>query len=123
MAGEIIQHHQVAWPQGRGQEVLAESGEAETVEWPVEDHRGASAIERHGMYECGGLPVPAGNLLHQTRAALGPTSQPRQVGFDPRLVHEDEPLGIHFGLTRTPVGALLGDVWAILLSGPRRLFL
>ena len=46
----------------------------------------------------------------------------RHVGRGPRLVDEDETLGIEIGLALEPVFTPLQDIRAILLAGVRGLF-
>ena len=105
--------------QSRGQEVFAETGKANAVDRPVQNHRRAGAVERHGVNQRVDMPVSARNRFDQSCAALGPATNPAHVRLQPGFIHEYEPLGIDLHLTGAPVGALYGDVWAILLGSPR----
>src|SRR5437660_6378771 len=109
--------------QSRGEEVLAESGKADTVDRPVQNHRRARAVQRHSMNQRVDVPVSARDRFYQPRAALSPATKPAHVGLQSGFIHKNEPLGIDLGLTRMPICPFYGDIGTILLGSPGRLFL
>lgn len=122
MAGEIVQYHQVAGVQSRGQEVLAKTGESDAIDRPIENHGGPRAVQSHAMNQRVGLPVSAGNRFHQTVAPFRPAAKSSHVGFQTGFIDENQLFGIDLSLATAPVRPLDRDVLSILLRGPRRLF-
>lgn len=119
VAREIVEYYEIARPQIRREELLAEAGKAESIDWTVEHHRGPRPLETDGMHQRVGLPVTAGNRINQPLAAGGPASKPGHVRLQGCFVDEYEPLGIDVVLARLPIRAPPGDVGAVLFGGAR----
>jgi hypothetical protein len=119
VAREIVEHHEIAMPQMRREELFAEAGKAASVDRAIENHRGPCPLETDGMHQRVGLPVTAGNRADQPLAAGGPASKPSHVRLQACFVDEHEPLGIDVILAGLPIGAPLSDVGAVLFGGAR----
>lgn len=117
MAPQIVEHHEIARLQTRREDLFAEAGKAESVDWTVENHRGPRPIEADGMHQRVGLPVTAGNRVDQPLAPGGPASKPGHVRLQACFIDEHEPLGIDVVLAALPIRAPLGDVGAVLFRG------
>lgn len=119
VAREIVEHHEIARPQMRREDLFAEAGKAESVDRTVENHRGPRPLETDGMHQRVSLPVTAGNRVDQPLAGGGPASQPSHARLQACFVDEHEPLGIDVVLAGLPISAPLGDVGAVLFGGAR----
>jgi hypothetical protein len=96
--------------------------EGVAIHRPVEQHRGAQAIETQAGGEGGGLPMAMGHAGAATFASHGPPPQPGHLGRGTGLIDEDELLGIEIGLAVEPHLAAGCDVRPLLLGGVRSFF-
>jgi hypothetical protein len=69
------------------------------------------------------LPPSLRDLVDETRSLRRPAAKPRQVGFRPGLVEEDETPGVDEPLIGPPARAMATYVPAILLARDEGLFL
>jgi hypothetical protein len=68
--------------------------------------------------------MAVGDSFDEPFGPRAPAVRPGHVGFDPRLVEEDEAVRVEAdGLERAELGPLSGDVRPVLFGGDQRLFL
>jgi hypothetical protein len=110
--------------QGWRQDLLHEGQEHRRAGRRGDAHAGDhAAVERERADDGEPLPAPPGHLAGRPPPARGAGVGPRHAGVDAGLVDEDEAPGIDPGQLLSPRPACLGDVLALLLGRPERLFL
>ena len=122
VAAEIIEHDDVAGPQGRDEELLDIGAEPLAVDGPVEDAGCVDAVDPERSEEGEGAPAAMWRLADQALPAAAPTSERSHIGLRPSLVDEDQTFGVDVGLMRLPAGASPGDVRAVLFASERGFF-
>ena len=103
--------------------MFTESREADSIDRAIKDHGRARAVERDRMYEGIRLPMASDNPIDKAATCFRPTANSIHVGFETRLIDKDKSFGINGFLALVPCQSLLGDIFAILFCGSRRLFL
>jgi hypothetical protein len=115
--GEVVEHHHVARTQRRRQDLFDIRKKAGVVDRPIEHGRGAQAVEAQGRNDRVGLPMPAGRVVAQARAAQTASVAPEQVGRDAAFIQEDKVLRIAERQPGAPTAPLSDDVRPPLLVG------
>jgi len=118
VAAEIVEDHDIALGQRRGEDLGGIDGEELAVDGTVDDPRRADPIKTQRGNEGHGLPMAVRHHCVESLASRSPATQRRHVGFDPGLVNEDQPRGVNLVLVRLPALPLAGDVGSIPLGGP-----
>lgn len=122
VTAEMIDHHDLAWPE-RGSEALFSVGCEDLGVYGTVDHHGCEDLaSADGGDQGGGLPAAVRDLGHKPLAARAAAMGPRHVGFDPGLVDEDQLVGRQLRLPFAMRLAGLRDVRPVLLGGVQRFF-
>jgi len=93
------------------------------VDRSIQHHRRNHAGHAQSRNQRGGLAVAVGEAHPQPLAFLAAAMAAGHVGGRPRLVDEDQALGLQIELAVEPVVPLLQDVGTVLLDGMASLFL
>jgi hypothetical protein len=117
MGRQIVEYNDVAQLQCGHQHLLDVREKTETIDRPIEDGRGAKAIEAKGSHDGVRLPVTAGRVITKSRATRAATVPPQEVGRHPAFIEKDVPLNIAERLPRAPTTTLSDDVGAALFVG------
>ena len=122
VAGEVVEHQHVAWPQLGRQHLLDVGGEDDPVHRSVEDQRRDEAFGGQAGDEGCGLPVPVGRLARHPFPAPGPAVAPHHVGRSSGLVEEDQAAPGEQRLQPAPALARPRDISPPLLAGQHAFF-
>ncbi len=123
MAGEVVHNYDVAWAEGREQNLSDIGLEPVAVDRAVEHHRRDHAIEPKARHERRRLAMAVRETNAQPLASGTAPVRARHVRRGPGLINEYEPRGIEIRLRFEPCLALLQDVGPILLNRMAGLFL
>lgn len=122
VTAEMIEHHDLAWPE-RGSEALFSVGcEDLGVHGTVDHHGREHLVASYGGDQGRGLPAAVRNFGDEPLAARATAMGPRHVGLDPGLVDEDQLVGRQLRLPFAMRPAGLRDVRPVLLGGVQRFF-
>ena len=117
MDSEVVEHHDIAWPERRHEHLFDVGEECGIVNRAVEDRRRLQPVPPqrgdHGVR----LPVSAGRVIAEPQAAWAAAVAPQQIGRHAGFVEKDEMPGIAERLRLLPVAAGRGDVRATLFVG------
>ena len=117
MDSEVVEHHDIAWPERRHEHLFDVGEECGIVDRAVEDRRRLQPVPPqrgdHGVR----LPVSAGRVIAEPQAAWAAAVAPQQIGRHAGFVEKDEMPGIAERLRLLPVAAGRGDVRATLFVG------
>jgi hypothetical protein len=119
---EVVEDDDIAGSQGWHQHLFDIGEKTGTIDRPVE-HGGRShplEAERGDHGVC--LPVAAGRVIVEARAARAPTIAPDQIGRDAAFIQKDILSDIAERLLLAPAPTLSRDVRASLLLGVYRFF-
>jgi hypothetical protein len=119
---EVAEHHHIAGCERRGQELLDIGAERRAGHRSVEHQRRDDAALAQAGDEGRGAPVAVRHGRDQALARRATTVTARHVGGGAGLVEEHEPRRVHEALPASPLPAFGGDVGAVLLRRPQRLF-
>ena len=122
VAGEIIHHDHVAWPQHFDEMLLDPSLEQGAVDRSFDAERRYEARRTHRAQEGRRLPASIGHTIHQTLSAGTTTIGSRHVGLGPRFVEEHDSIRIEVQLVGCPLPTRFDDVFPLLLGRRTRLF-
>ena len=116
--GQVIEDHDVAPGQGRGELGFDPQVEGGAIHRLVDDPWRAEPVAAQAGDERLRVPVAERGGAGQPGAASGAAAQPDHLGGDGGLVHEHEPrrLVTHSPLPRAPAPARLGHVGACALG-------
>jgi hypothetical protein len=118
---EVIEDHDIAWLEGRDKKLLDIGAKALAVDRTLEQAGRVDPIVAESGEERRRLPPSLRDLVDETRSLRRPAAKPRQVGFRPGLVEEDETPGVDEPLIGPPARAMAAYVPAILLARDERL--
>jgi hypothetical protein len=117
MDREVVEHHDIAWSQGRDQHLFDVGEEARTIDRPIEDGGGTEALETqrgdHGVR----FPVTAGRVVREPETARAPTIAPEEIRGHAALIEKDVLPHVAERLPLAPVASLSGDVGTALFVG------
>ena len=122
VTAEMIEHHDLTWPESRAEALLSVGFEDLSVHRTVDDHGREDLASADGGDQGGGLPAAVRDLGDKPLAARAAAMGPRHVGLGPGLVDEDQLVGRQLRLPCAQRLASLGDVRTILLGGVQRFF-
>ena len=123
VGAQIVHDNDVAWFQGRRQNLLDIGEETLAVDRPIEHEGRRNLVASQRGEEGHGFPMPMRRLGDQRRSAFVPAVRARHIGLGPGLVDEDKAFWIEPRLNFLPQGATTRDIRAILLGGEQRFFL
>jgi len=113
---QIVEDHNIALSERRGENVLDVGAEGIAIHRPVEHPRRGHAGQAQPGDERQGFPVSERRAVAAALADRRPAIKPRHLGVDAGLVEEDEALRIDERLGRPPQLAPRGDVRPVLLG-------
>lgn len=119
---EMIDHHDLTWPEGRTEALFGVGCKDLSVHRTVDDHRREHLAPAHGGDQGGGLPAAVRDLGEEPLATRAAAAGPRHVGLGPGFVDEDQLVGRQLRLPFAQRLASLRDVRTILLGGVQRFF-
>ena len=125
VGSKVVQYHDVALLQGRGQLGLDMEVEEFAVQRSADHPRRIQPVMAQGGDEGLSVPVAEGGVIHQTRSAWCPPGRLGHVGLEGSLVDECQPCQhvAHEGLAATdPYPAGQCDVRPLLLDRPQVFF-
>jgi hypothetical protein len=123
MGSEIVHDDDVAWSQGRDEDLVDVLAEGLAIDRALDEPRRLDAIMPKGSEEGHGRPAAMWHLRREALATRAPAAQRRHIGLGPGLVDEDETGGIDPILVGLPLLASSRHVGTIALAGDQRLFL
>ena len=89
-APRVVSDDDVAWLQGRHQDLFDVGAEALAIDRAVEDTRCGQPRDPQRSEKRAGLPAPAGGVVVDARATRGPAVPPKQLGGDAGFVQKHE---------------------------------
>ena len=122
VAAQVVEHDDVARPQGRHQELCHPCQEQAAVDGTVEHARRNNAVGSQAGQERHGGPARVRHRGDQTLSARGSTVGAGHICLCPGLVDEDQARRVNAVLVALPPLALAGDVGAVLLGGAQSFF-
>jgi hypothetical protein len=120
--GEIVEHHDLALLEGRGQHLLHVGPKAGVVDRPIEHGRRRQPVGPQRGDDRVRLPMPAGRVITQPHAAETAPVAAQQIGRDAAFIDEDVLPGVAQRQPVAPAAPLSGDVWSPLFVGVYRFF-
>ena len=123
VSGEVVQDDNVAWLQGRDQDLLDIGQEPAAGHGTIQHHRRGHAGQAQTADEGRRFPMPVRDAGSQTLATRGPAVPARHLGGGPGLVDEHQSARIEVELAVEPGRASRYDIGSGLLVCVRRLFL
>ena len=114
---EIIQDHDIARVQRRRENLFDIREERRVIDRPIKDRRRSEAIEAQRHDDGVGLPVTAGGVITEARAARAAAIAAQQIGRDPALVEKEIVADVAERLDAPPLAARGGDVRTALFVG------
>jgi hypothetical protein len=120
--GEIVEHHDIAAPQGRGQHLLHVGPKAGVVDGPIEDGRRREPVGPQRRDDRVRLPMPARRVIAQAHAARTAPVAAQQIGRDAAFIDKDVLPGVAQWQPVAPAAPLSGDVGTSLFVGVYRFF-
>jgi hypothetical protein len=117
VAAQIVEHDDVARPQGWHQELCHPCQEQAAIDGAVKNAGGNKAVGSQGGQERHGGPARVRHRGDQTLSAQRSAMGAGHVGLGPGLVDEDQAHWINAVLVTLPPLALAGDVGTVLLGG------
>jgi len=119
---EIVEHDHVAGAQRGHQDLLDVGEKRRIVDRSVEDGWGGEAIEAQRRDDGVRLPMTAGRVIAQARAAQTATVPPQQIGRDPAFIQKQILRDVAERLPRLPLPPGRGDIRSTLFVGVYRFF-
>ena len=122
MDGEVVEHDDVAGPQRRDEDLLDIGAELSDVDRAVEDGRGGEPVEPQRRDHRVRLPMAAGRVIVEARAAGTAAIPPQQIGRDAAFIEKDVLPDIAQRLPVAPVAPGRRDIRPALFVGVYRFF-
>jgi len=119
---EVVEHDDIARAK-RGHQHLFDVGpETRAIDRPIEHGGRVKPIEAEGGDHRVGLPMTAGRVIVEPRAAWAPAIAPEQVGRHAAFIQKDVVAHLAQRLPVAPAVTLSHDVGAALFVGVYRFF-
>jgi hypothetical protein len=119
---EVVEHHDIARSQRRGEDLFDVGEETRIVDGAVE-HRGrAQAVEPQRHDDGGGLPVAAGRVIVEPFAARTAPVAAQQIGGHATFIDEDVLARVVYREPLAPSTPFGDDIRATLFVGVDRFF-
>ena len=119
---EVVGNDDVAWLQGRHQDLFDVGAEALAIDRAVEDTRCGQPRDPRRGEKRAGLPAPAGGVVVNARATRCPAVPPKQIGGDAGFVQKHEVGDIPGRRRRVPRDPRGRDVRPIVFGRADRFF-
>ena len=120
--GEIVEHHDIAWSEGRSQHLLHVGQKAGVVDGPIEHGRRREAGGPQRRDDRVRLPMPARGVIAQPHAAGTAPVAAQQIGGDATFIEKDVLPGVAQRQPVAPAAPLSDDVGTSLFVGVDRFF-
>ena len=120
--GEVVEHDDVAGPQGRDQDLVDIRAERVRIDRAVEHARGGEPLQAQRRDHRVRLPFAAGRVIVEPRAAGTAAIPAQQIGGDAALIEKDVLPDIAQRLPVAPVAPGRSDVRPALFVGVDRFF-
>ena len=120
--GEIVEHDHIASAERGHQDLLDVGEKCRIVDRAIKDGRGGKAVEAQRRHDGVRLPMTAGRVIAQTRAAPAPAVPPQQIRRDPAFIQKEILRHVAERLPRLPLAAGRGDIRPTLFFGVYRFF-
>ena len=120
--GEVIEDDDIAWTQGRDEDLLDISEKRRIVHRAVKDGGGPQPVESQGGHHRVRLPVTAGRVIAQARPQRTPPIAPQEIGGHAAFVEKEVLAHVAQRLPRAPAAARRRDVRTPLFVGVYRFF-
>lgn len=120
--GEIVEHHDIASSEGRGQHLLHVGKKAGVVDGPIEHGRRRDPVGPQRGDDRVRLPMTAGGVIAQAHAAATAPIAAQQIGRDAAFIEKDVRPGVAQRQPVAPAAPLSDDVGAPLFVGVYRFF-
>ena len=119
---EIVQDHDIAWPERRDEDLLHVGAETGVVDGTIEHgrRRDAGRAQRGDDRVC--LPMAAGRMIAQSHAAKTASIAAQQIGRDAAFIQKDVVPSVVQRQPLVPAAPFSGDVGAPLFVGVERFF-
>jgi hypothetical protein len=119
---QVVEHHHIAGPQRRRQDLLDIRAKAGIVDRAVEDPRRREALEPQAGNDCVGFPVAEGRVIAEAFAARAPAIAPEQIRRHAAFIEEDILPDVAERLPDAPALAGPDDIRATLFVGVNGFF-
>lgn len=116
VTAEIVEDDDIAWLEGRYENLLDIGLEAFTVDRPVEDARCIDTVVSQSGNKRHCFPMTMRNFGIEPLAARTPAAQGRHVGLGPGLVDKDETGRIDLSLIFFPAFSMSRDLGPVLFA-------
>ena len=120
--GEIVEHDHIAGAERGHQDLLDVGEKSRIVDRSVEDRRGGEPIEAQRRDDGVRLPMTAGRVIAQARAAQTAAVPTQQIRRDPAFIQKQILRYVAKRLPRLPLPSGRGDIRPTLLVGVYRFF-
>ena len=120
--GEVVEHDDIAAPEGGGQHLLHVGQKAGVVDGPIEHGRRGEAGGPQRGNDRVRFPMTAGGVIGQAHAAATAPVAAQQVGRDAAFIEKDVVPGVAQRQPVAPPAPLSDDVGAALFVGVYRFF-
>ena len=120
--GEIVEHDHIAGAQRGDQDLLDVGEKRRIVDRSVEDGRGREAVESQRRDDGVRLPMTAGRVITQARAAQTAAVPTEQIRRDPAFIQKQILRHVPERLPGLPLPPGRGDIRPTLLVGVYRFF-
>ena len=114
---EIIEHDHITRLERRGEDLLDIRQERRVIDRPIKDRGRLEAVEPQGHDNGVGLPVTAGRVIAEARAARAPSIAAQQIRRDAAFIKKQILPHVTQRLPARPVPTRRGDVRATLFVG------
>ena len=122
VAAQVVEHDDIARPQGRHQELRHPCQEQAAIDGSVEHAGSNKPVGPQAGHERHGRPARMRHSGDETLSTQGPAISAGHVGLGPGLVDKDQARWVNAVLMALPSFALAGDVGPILLGGAQGFF-
>lgn len=117
MRREVVEHHDVARPEGGHKHLFDVGEETCIIDRAVEDRGSTQAIESERRDDCVHLPVTARRVILKSRPAQASAIATQQIGCDAAFIEKDVLVQIAERLPLVPSPSFSDDVGTPLFVG------
>ena len=119
---EIVEGHNIAWPERRGENLLHVRAKTGGIDGTIEHRRCGDAGRAQRRDDRVRLPMAAGRVIAHPHAATTRSIAAQQIGRDAAFIQKDVVPRVVQRQPRTPAAPVSGDVGSPLFVGVQRFF-